>query len=213
MEISIATIIGVVILWFWLLRDKDYSKKNDTKSTNQNYNNSTNNNQQIIEKGTSISQEKETTGIMIISNTEKQSPKINLEIMDIPNIGDSINDIERKLEEVYISKEYIDYCDSLEYKINVYSDLLKNSYKAEVNFHVSSFFRDKNKDTCLKRTIIAPIQVLNEFIEKFNEHYLSSENNCWFDKHNGNIIHKIKIKENIGLIYIDSRDKNYGFGY
>ena len=108
-----------------------------------------------------------------------------IEISDIPNVGSSIKDIEQRFEGKYISKEYIDYCDSLEYKIQVYSSLLQNNFNAEINFHVSSFFNDKAKDTCMRRRVIIPIQAASEFVILFTSLYSMQEKNTWIDIQNG----------------------------
>lgn len=200
MEISIATIIGVIILWFWLRRDKykDYSKPNNSKDTN--FNNNT----------LSLNRDKQQKPINenILENEKSNINTRIIKISDIPNVGDSIRDIEVKLAGKYISKEYIDYCNSLEYKTFAYSNQFQNNFNIEIHLHVSSLFNNKTKDTCLRRRLIVPLQIVPEFVELFTNLYIIQEENTWIDKQS-NTIHKIKIDDYVGLGYIDSGDENF----
>lgn len=142
---------------------------------------------------------------------DKNNSDMNFEIIKIegiPNVGNSRKDIENKLKGKYVSENFDDSRDVLEYKMFVYSNILKMSFKAEIDFRVVTwlFHRDKSKQPCIRRIIRAPIQTTPEFINFFNKNYRLIETNVWEDYKNQDCVHKVMMKE-YGEVWVFSGER------
>lgn len=59
----------------------------------------------------------------------------------------------------------------------------------------------------MRRRVIIPIQAASEFVILFTSLYSMQEKNTWIDIQN-NVVHKIKVDEYVGLVYVDSANNN-----